>query len=251
MQLKTFLEFYSSQFNEIKVNNKGKKKLVDTIPSTINNLDDILSTPSHASKSGLNSSNPKNKNTYDESTYSRPDTKSNLNTKRLLNEDLPNNIKEWPSDNHLPNRKRFEFADNKLSTERIPKFKSPAESIENNEKQNLSYSPISQLKEVNRDNNYTELTQKHTTYIKEIIKDAGIDTSDEGINEKQGCNIEVVPRENNEKPTFFETSVDIPPYLQPKAQRKINEIPNFNNQFGTENDLNPRFDLGKDIIYHT
>jgi hypothetical protein len=75
----------------------------------------------------------------------------------------------------------------------------------NNENKNLTYSPVSESKEVNRDQNYTELTQKHTTYIKEIIKDAGIDISYDGAAEKLPSNVYIAPAEVNERPTFFET----------------------------------------------
>ena len=250
IQLKTFLQFYSGQINESKCNEKGKRKLIDTIPSTVNNLDDIITSPSHASKFGFSSSNNPKNQTYDQSFYSRPDNKSNPNTKRLLNEDIPENIKDPPISNKVMKHKAFDFSENRLSTERIPKLHSPVDSLDNNKDQNLTYSPASQSKEVNRDNNYTELTQKHTTYIKEIIKNAGIEISNDEVTENPLSNAFIPPPEANEHPTFFETWVDIPPYLKSKEKGKVNEIPLINTQFGIERNLNPGFDLGRHIVYN-
>jgi hypothetical protein len=71
-----------------------------------------------------------NNQTYENSFNSRPDNKSNPNTKRMLNEDLPENIREQPVTSKAFKSKGFEFTESRLSTERIPKLHSPVESID-------------------------------------------------------------------------------------------------------------------------
>ena len=220
MKLKTFIELYGPDLlNNISPLNEGnglKKMHIDTIPSVIKDLEEIMTLHSQGSKSIISAHDIKNQDLKDTSSYQHLD-QSNINSEKKLIEGNNEELKEWSSGNKIPKQKEMIFSNNKLSNHRFRKSQSPHESVVDKNR-DLTYSPISQLEEVNRDQNYTETTQQHNTFVKQIIKEAGIDISDDGIKNQEIVQIqkEVFNPENQEKPSFFETCVDIPPYLQNK-----------------------------------
>ena len=98
------------------------------------------------------------------------------------------------------------FSNNKLSNQRFRKSPSIHGSIVDN-KRNLSNSQISELDEANRDLNYTETSQQHNTFVKQIIKEAGIDISYDGTRNQDNESLDkkAFHPEPQEKPSFFET----------------------------------------------
>lgn len=77
-----------------------------------------------------------------------------------------------------------------------------------------------ELDKSNKDLDFTEDTQQNKTFLKEIIDNARIDTSDDGNIKLDGFitvkGLDFNP-EPKEKPTFFETWVDVDPYFGPKG----------------------------------
>ena len=181
MKLKTFIELYGpdllSKINLINDTNGVKKTHVDTIPSVIKDLDEVITLQSQASKSILSSNEPNSQNFKD--TFSYQADKSIINSDKKLVIESNTDLKEWPSDSQIPKQKEMIFSNDKLSSHRFRKSQSPQE-FSNEDNSKLIYSPTSQLDNTNRDQNYTETTQQHNTFMKQIIKDAGIEISDDG-----------------------------------------------------------------------
>ena len=96
MKLKTFIELYGpdllSKINLINDTNGVKKTHVDTIPSVIKDLDEVITLQSQASKSILSSNEPNSQNFKD--TFSYQADKSIINSDKKLVIESNTDLKE-------------------------------------------------------------------------------------------------------------------------------------------------------------
>lgn len=96
MKLKTFIELYGpdllSKINLINDTNGVKKTHVDTIPSVIKDLDEVITLQSQASKSILSSNEPNSQNLKD--TFSYQADKSIINSDKKLVIESNTDLKE-------------------------------------------------------------------------------------------------------------------------------------------------------------
>lgn len=221
MQLKTLFDLYSSSFEEDNVtpNNIIDVKVepqIETINKAGKDLEEVMSFKSPGSNDAQSVPDQSEVIKHKESAvFKRPDHSRVNSEKGLIGAISREKIKDCSSGGSFHKQKDVVFTNNKLLNHRMRVSVSPDET--KNDKRDLTYTPVTPLEEASREHNYTETTH-HNTCMKQIIIDAGIELSDDEAKNKQQVlrKDRDVPLEPQEKPTFFETCVDVPPYLRPK-----------------------------------
>lgn len=232
MKLKTLLDIYDEEMLKNKTpegTQNQAKPHIETIPSHIKDLDDVMSSQSPKSQTVLSVTDAKKSRAKDDSHNVRRPEKNKVSSQNKIVKDLASKPLKNESSELAENTNgkfwNYWFIPLGNKTDRIQptkkistKRETPSDQVE--ERKNMQqHSGISELDKSNKDLDFTEDTQQNKTFLKEIINEAGIDLSEDGA--KPDHIVSVKDLYSNpaarEKPTFFETSVDVGPYFGPKG----------------------------------